>query len=85
MVYYAGSNWHVMEAVWVTILSELHRLATRRKVLVACLLGQCTTAGNPRIAQRLAMGHSGSASRLMKVAAKHPPTMRELTKMFKLL
>ena len=30
MVYYAGSIWHVMEAVWGTILSELHRLATRR-------------------------------------------------------
>jgi hypothetical protein len=56
-----------------------------RKVLVACLLRQRTTASNPWIAQRLAMGHSGSVSRLVTAAAKHPPTMRELTKLLKLL
>jgi len=56
-----------------------------RKVLVACLLRQRTTASNPWIAQRLAMGHSGSVSRLVTAAAKHPPTMRGLTKLSKLL
>ena len=56
-----------------------------RKVLVACLLRQRTTAGNLRIAQRLAMGHSGPVSRLVKAAANPPLTMRELAKLFKLL
>jgi putative transposase len=56
-----------------------------RKVLVACLLRQRTTAGNPWIAQRLAMGHSGSVSRLVVAAAKHPRTMRELANLSKLL
>ncbi|MEO7097753.1 MAG: transposase [Luteolibacter sp.] len=56
-----------------------------RKVLVACLLRQCTAAGNPWIAERLAMGHSGSVSRLVATAAKHPPTMVELEKLAKLL
>jgi len=56
-----------------------------RKVLVACLLRQRTTAGNPWIAKRLAMGHSGSVSRLVVAAAKHPRTMRELANLSKLL
>ena len=56
-----------------------------RKVLVASLLRQRTTAGNPWIAQRLAMGHSGSVSRLVSAAAKHPPTLRKLAKLAKLL
>ena len=56
-----------------------------RKVLVACLLRQRTAAGNPWIAKRLAMGHSGSVSRLVVAAAKHPPTVRELEKLGKLL
>jgi REP element-mobilizing transposase RayT len=56
-----------------------------RKVLVACLLRQRTAAGNPWIAERLAMGHSGSVSRLVVAATKHPPTMREVEKLTKLL
>jgi REP element-mobilizing transposase RayT len=56
-----------------------------RKVLVACLLRQRTAAGNPWIAERLAMGHSGSVSRLVVAATKHPPTMRELEKLERLL
>lgn len=56
-----------------------------RKVLVACLLRQRTAAGNPWIANRLAMGHPGSVSRLVVTAAKHPPTMRELKKLAILL
>ncbi|MEO8615803.1 MAG: hypothetical protein ABI600_11735 [Luteolibacter sp.] len=56
-----------------------------RKVLVACLLRQHTAAGNPWIAKRLAMGHSGSVSRLVATAAKHTPTMEELEKLAKLL
>ncbi len=56
-----------------------------RKVLVACLLRQRTAAGNPWIAKRLAMGHSGSVSRLVVAAAKHPPTVRKLEKLGKLL
>jgi hypothetical protein len=42
-------------------------------------------AGNPWIAQRLAMGHSGPVSRLVTAAAKPPPTLRELAKLAKLL
>jgi REP element-mobilizing transposase RayT len=61
------------------------RKGDRRKVLVACLLRQRTTAGNPWIAERLAMGHSGSVSRLVVTATKHPPTMREVEKLTKLL
>ena len=56
-----------------------------RKVLVACLLRQRTAAGNPWIAKRLAMGHSGSVSRLVTAAAKHPKTIRELETLGKLL
>ena len=56
-----------------------------RKVLVACLIRQHTAAGNPWIAERLAMGHPGSVSRLVVAAAKHPPTMRELEKLKRLL
>jgi len=61
------------------------RKGDKRKVLVACLLRQRTTAGNPWIAQQLVMGHSGSVSRLVAAAAKHPPTMRELAKLAILL
>ena len=56
------------------------RKGDARKVLVACLIRQHTAAGNPWIAERLAMGHPGSVSRLVVAAAKHPPTMRELEK-----
>jgi REP element-mobilizing transposase RayT len=52
-----------------------------RKVLVACLVRQRTAAGNPWIAKRLAMGHSGSVSRLVTAATKHPPTVRKLKKL----
>jgi hypothetical protein len=67
--------------------TELEKLrkGDGRKVPVACLLTQRTTAGNPWIAKRLAMGHSGSVSRLVVAAAKHPPIMRELEKLAKLL
>jgi len=65
-------------------LAEL-RKGDARKVLVACLLRQRTTAGNPWIAQRLSMGHSGSVSRLVTAAAKDPQAMRELAKLVKLL
>ena len=61
------------------------RKGDERKVLVACLLRQRTSAGNPWIAKRLAMGHSGSVSRLVMTANKHPQTMRELDKLAKLL
>lgn len=64
---------------------ETLRKGDGRKVLVACLLRQRTTAGNPWIANRLAMGHSGSVSRLVAAATKHPPTMRELEKLGNLL
>jgi hypothetical protein len=56
-----------------------------RKVLVACLFRQRTTAGNPWITKRLAMGHSGSVNPLVVAATKHPPTMRELEKLAQLL
>lgn len=61
------------------------RKGDARKVLVACLLRKFTTAGNPWIARRLAMGHPGSVSRLVAAAAIHPPTERELKKLEKLL
>ncbi len=50
-----------------------------------CLIRQRTAAGNLWIAKRLAMGHSGSVSRLVTAAAKHPPTVRELKKLDKML
>ena len=64
---------------------EQLRKGDERKVLVASLLRQHTTAGNPWIAKRLAMGHSGSVSRLVVAAAKHPSKMRELERLAKLL
>jgi REP element-mobilizing transposase RayT len=61
------------------------RKGDERKVLVACLLRQRTSVGNPWIAKRLAMGHSGSVSRLVMTANKHPQTKRKLDKLAKLL
>lgn len=57
------------------------RTGDGRRVLVACLPRQRTTAVNSWITQRLAMGHSGSVSRLVTAAANHPPSMRELAKL----
>jgi len=52
---------------------------------LACLLRERTAAGNPWIAKRLAMGHSGSVSCLVTTDAKHSQTMGEVEKLGKLL
>jgi hypothetical protein len=49
------------------------------------MVRQRAAAGNPRIAKHLAMGHSGSVSRLVTAATKNPPTVRELKKLGKML
>jgi hypothetical protein len=46
--------------------------------MVACLPRRRPAAGNPWIADRLAMGHPGSVNRLVVTAANDPPVMREL-------
>jgi hypothetical protein len=48
---------------------------------MACSVRQRTAADNPWIAKRLAMGHSGSVSRLVTTAVKYPQTVRELEKL----
>jgi hypothetical protein len=48
--------------------------------MVACLPRRRPAAGNPWIADRLAMGHPGSVNRLVVTAANDPPVMRELKK-----
>ncbi len=55
------------------------------KVLVAALLRECTVVGNPWLAERLAMGHPGSVSRLVSTCAKERSRAKELSKLKKLL
>ncbi|MBN8461079.1 MAG: hypothetical protein J0M04_24900 [Verrucomicrobia bacterium] len=55
------------------------------KVLVAALLRERTGVENPWIAQRLAMGNSGSVSRLVVVCGKSVTQTGELEKLKKML
>ncbi len=65
-------------------------LAARRKgepakVLVATLLRQCTAVGNAWLAERLAMGHPGSVSRLIAACQRDPAAMLEVERLQELL
>jgi putative transposase len=55
------------------------------KVLVASLLRERTSVGNGWIAKRLAMGHSGSVSRLVVGSSRDPGMQRKLRKLKKML
>ena len=55
------------------------------RICASRFLRQRTSAGNPWITKRLAMGHSGSVSRLVVAAMKDRSTIRELEKLVKML
>lgn len=55
------------------------------KVMVATLLRERTAVGNEWIAKRLAMGHSGSVSRLVVGSKSDPEMQRKFQKLKKLL
>jgi hypothetical protein len=55
------------------------------KVLVAALLRERTSVGNEWISKRLAMGHSGSVSRLVVDSKSDPEASRKIKKLKKLL
>jgi len=66
-------------------LAEL-RKGEGRKILVAALLRKHTSAGNRWLAQRLAMGHTGSVSRLIGAFgndSQNQKKVRELERMLK--
>lgn len=68
----------------VTSLANL-RKGQPEKILVATLLRERTTVENSWIAQRLAMGHPGSVSRLVVNCGKSLTQARELKKLKKML
>lgn len=55
------------------------------KVLVAALLREHTAVGNPWIAERLAMGHPASVSRLVAAFSKTPGRTTKMNKLGKML
>ena len=61
------------------------RKGQQEKVLIAALLRERTTVGNPWIAQRLAMGHPGSVSRLVVSCSNSATKTKELEKLKKML
>jgi hypothetical protein len=65
-------------------LSEL-RKGDGGKILVAALLRKHTSAGNRWLAQRLAMGHTGSVSRLMGAFGKNKANRKKLSELEKML
>jgi hypothetical protein len=65
-------------------LSEL-RKGDGSKILVAALLRKHTSAGNRWLAQRLAMGHTGSVSRLMGAFGKNKVNRKKLSELEKML
>jgi hypothetical protein len=65
-------------------LSEL-RKGDVGKILVANLLRKHTSAGNRWLAQRLAMGHTGSVSRLMGAFGKNKANRKKLSELEKML
>jgi hypothetical protein len=83
------SGWRSMrsrlsECLEISSLANI-RKGQLEKVLVAALLRERTAVGNPWIAQRLAMGHSGSVSRLVVACGKSVTQTRELEKLKKML
>ena len=69
----------------IRALAEL-RKGEGRKILVAALLRKHTAAGNRWLAQRLAMGHTGSVSRLIGAFggdSENQKKVRELESMLK--
>jgi putative transposase len=65
-------------------LSKL-RKGDAGKVLVAALLRELTAVGNRWVAQRLAMGHTGSVSRLVGAFGKEKKNLRKLRDLEELL
>lgn len=65
-------------------LSEL-RKGDGGKILVAALLRKHTSAGNRWLAQRLAMGHTGSVSRLVVAFGKNKANRKKLSELEKML
>jgi len=61
------------------------RKGQQEKILVAALLRESTAVGNPWIAQRLAMGHPGSVSRLVAACGRSVTQTKELNQLKKLL
>jgi len=55
------------------------------KILVAALLRKHTSAGNRWLAQRLAMGHTGSVSRLVRASGKDMANLEKLRELEKML
>lgn len=65
-------------------LSEI-RKGDERKVLVAALLRKHTSVSNSWLAERLAMGHTGSVSRAIGVFGKSKGNIKKMTEMEKML